>query len=193
MTPADAPARPRRRWGRWLLRQVEHCLALIGLGAVVYFACFDLSRIVSGSMAPTLRGEEWPTGDLVLTERVSYWLRRPRRWEVVTFRNEQGAQVMKRVVGLPGERVQMLRGGRIVVDGEELERPCELADLGYFPYGNLSAGQTAECGRGYYVLGDDSRDSDDSRFNGPLAPCRITGRAWLILDPAARRGFVNIR
>jgi signal peptidase I len=189
-SPENKPAR-RRRPIRWLLRQVEHGLALIGLAAIVYFGCFDLSRIVSGSMAPTLQGEKWETGDLVLTERVSYWFRQPRRWEVVAFRANDGQQVMKRVIGLPGESVQMFRGGRIFIDDEELERPAELESLKYLDFGNLTGGKAVPCGDGYYVLGDDSRDSNDSRFEGPVQPAQLTGRAWLILAPSSRRGSVK--
>ena len=105
--------KPRRRPVRWLLRQVEHGLALVGLGTLVHFTCFNLSRIASDSMAPTLRGHDRRTGDLVLTERVSLRFRQPRRWEVIAFQMEDGTQVMKRVVGLPGERVEPRRGGRI--------------------------------------------------------------------------------
>jgi signal peptidase I len=189
----DTPdsSRPRRRPIRWLLRQVEHCLAMCGVAAVVYVACFDLSRIASGSMSPTLQGEKWETGDLVLTERVSYWLRQPRRWEVVTFRGKDGAQVMKRVIGLPGEQVQMLRGGRILIDGEEIDRPAEYEWIKYLACGNLTGDKTVECGDGYYVLGDEVWDSYDSRFEGPVPPEQIEGRAWLILAPESHRGFVK--
>jgi signal peptidase I len=176
---------------RWGLRQIEHCLALIGLGTVVYFSCFDLSRVTSGSMKPTLRGEGLKSGDLVLTERVSGWFRQPRRWEVIAFRRDDGVQVMKRVVGLPGEKIQMRREGRIVINGEEIAVPEPLAFLKYFPFGNLVENKSVDCGDGYYVLGDDSVDSDDSRFNGPVRPAEMVGRAWLILAPAEHRRFVN--
>ena len=142
-----------RRWMRWGLRQIEHCLALIGLGTVVYFSCFDLSRVTSGSMKPTLRGEGLKSGDLVLTERVSGWFRQPRRWEVIAFRRDDGVQVMKRVVGLPGEKIQMRREGRIVINGEEIAVPESLAFLKYFPFGNLVENKSVDCGDGYYVLG----------------------------------------
>jgi signal peptidase I len=176
---------------RWLGRQVEHCLALTGLGTLIYFACFDVSRIVSPSMAPTLLGEEDGKGDLVLTERPSYWFRQPRRWEIITFHKSDGTQIMKRVIGLPGEQVQMLRGGRILINGSELAIPEKLGFLKYFPFGNLTEGKPVPCDDGYYVLGDFSRDSDDSRFNGPVSPKSLVGRAWLILAPGGRRGFVN--
>lgn len=192
MSPAAGKWRPRRGWLRWLLRQLEHALALVGLGTIVYCTCFDLSRVVTPSMSPTLQGNDWRGGDLVLTERVSYWFRRPRRWEVMTLRNRNGMQVMKRVVGLPGERVQMLAGGEIVIDGQAIARPPQLDQLDYFPFGNLTSDKPpVECGAGYFVLGDFSRDSDDSRFNGPVETDQLMGRAWLILAPAGRRGFVN--
>jgi signal peptidase I len=184
--------RPRRRHPiRWLLRQIERCLALIGLGTVVYFGCFNLSRVTSDSMAPTLQGDDWRSGDLVLAERISYWFRQPRRWEVIAFRKNDGMQIMKRVVGLPGEHVQMLRGGRIFIDGEEIDPPPELDFLHYFPYGKLIENKSVPCEDGYFVLGDKSRDSDDSRFEGPVRPDQLIGRAWLILAPSARFGFVN--
>jgi signal peptidase I len=176
---------------RWVMRQAERGLALVGLGMVVYFCCFSYSRVTSGSMAPTLQGEDWDTGDRVLTEKVSYWFRQPRRWEVVTFRPDGGGEVMKRVVGLPGEEIQMRRGGRIFIDGREVPPPERLDFLHYFPFGKLIQDQVVDCGEGYFVLGDDSRDSDDSRFNGPVPPERLIGRAWVILGPAGRRGWVR--
>ena len=54
-------------------------------------------------------------------------------------------------------------------------------------------GKTIDCKQGYYVLGDESRDSDDSRFNGIVKAKEIIGRAWLIVGPSARRQFVNAK
>jgi signal peptidase I len=161
------------------------------LVAVVYWTCFDYSCIVSNSMKPTLCGTSLENGDRVLTERVSYWFRQPHRWDVVTIRQPDAKQIMKRVVGLPGEKIQMLRGGIIQIDGHEIQPPPELDFLRYFPFGNLVSNATVECGDGFYVLGDDSRDSDDSRFNGPVPAKDVIGRAWLIVAPGGRRGFVN--
>ena len=189
--PAAKPALLRRSAG-WLFRQAVRFFALFGVLSAVYLTCFDCSRITSESMEPTLQGSDWETGDRVLTEKVTYWFRRPRRWEVITFRATDGRVIMKRVVGLPGEHVRMLSGGQIVIDGKEVPMPPELAFLEYFPFGNLTRDKPdAACGDGYFVLGDYSRDSDDSRFNGPVAPERLSGRAWLILGPSGRRGFVN--
>ena len=104
-------------------------------------------------MAPTLRGHDWQSGDLVLTERVSYWFRRPHRWEVVTFRTNDGVQVMKRVIGLPGEHVQMRRDGQILIDGRAVERPAELHVIRYLPQRQLDGREVGGLRRGLLRVG----------------------------------------
>jgi signal peptidase I len=169
---------------------LEHVLAVFGGLLLLYWLFFNYSNVLSPSMAPTLQGSI-SKHDSVLTEKVSFWIRPPRRWEVVTFSDEEGTQIMKRVVGLPGEKVQMLRHGRIFIDGKEITPPSELCFLHYFPYGNLSDNKVVDCGKGYYLLGDFSRDSGDSRFSGPIDPKNIIGRAWLIARPSERMGFIH--
>ena len=191
MSEPMVQTKPRWRKMCWLMRQTEHAFALIGLGTILYFACFDLSRITSDSMSPTLQGHDWQSGDWVLTEKISFWFRRPHRWEVVTFRNNDGMQVMKRVVGLPGETVQMKPDEQLVINGEPIELPEGLGFLHYCPYGNLVSGKSVACKDGYFILGDNTRDSDDSRFNGPLPPDQMIGRAWLIVATGEHRGFIR--
>lgn len=184
-------ATPSRRRIRWFFRQTEHVFALFGLGTMVFWICFDLGRVVSPSMSPSLKGTKWKNGDLVVSERVSYCVRAPRRWEVIAFHGPDGATVMKRVVAMPGEQIELDRDGTIRVDGHVLERPSSLAAIKFLRLGNLADGKPVVCNGGYYVLGDDSADSDDSRFNGLVSPGDIIGRAWLILKPIERFGFVN--
>ena len=190
MTEKPQPSRIRRLC-RWLARQVEHVLALAGVGFVIYHTCFHLSRNTSPSMSPTIQGTSWENGDWVLTERVSYCLYSPSRWEVAAIRRDDGMLIMKRVVGLPGERVQVLTSGQILINGDPVKPPPSISFLKHLPYGNVHMDKVAECRDGYYVLGDDSKDSDDSRFNGPVRRGNIVGRAWLVVAPRSRIGFVN--
>ncbi|HOX05816.1 MAG TPA: signal peptidase I [Planctomycetota bacterium] len=194
MSPAASEpvraARPRRSLVRRLLRWAERTLALCGLAFIVYHVGFDLSAMSSDSMSPALAGTNARNGDWVLTEKVSYWFRRPRRWEVVTFLNDDGLQVMKRVAGLPGERVG-IREDRVVVDGAEPPRPERLARLRHYAYGSLHKGAEAACGDGYFVLGDNTADSLDSRYEGPVRPDSVVGRAWLVVWPPEKAGFVG--
>lgn len=178
-----------------LLRRVRRFVwdscAIVGISMILFVIGFDASRVTSPSMSPTLQGTSWENGDTVITEKLTYRIRDPRRWEVVTIRTEDRSRVAKRVVGLPGETVQVLPGGKIVVDGEPLTPPPSLGFLDHLPYGNVKDGKKVECGDGYYVLGDLSTDSDDSRFNGPVACKEIVGRTWVIVAPWARVAWVN--
>jgi signal peptidase I len=171
---------------RWTVRG----FAVFGAIVAIYWLTLDISVVVSPSMSPTLQGTSVDNGDRVVTEKVSYWFRAPRRWEVITFTNAVGEKRMKRVAGLPGENVQMLTLRELLIDGQPIEIPPSLNNK-YLRYGNLKDGKPLPCGDGYYVLGDDLRDSDDSRFNGPTPATHVVGRAWLIVWPFARFGFVN--
>jgi signal peptidase I len=153
---------------------------------IVFHTGFTLHEIVSPSMSPVLTGDA-TGGDWVLAERVTRWVRGPRRFDVVAFRNSEGLTVMKRVAGLPGETVSV-SGGRLLVGGQPvLGQPTHVT---YLAYGNLAGGRRVECGEGYYLLGDDSRDSQDSRFDGPIPARSLRSRAWLRLWPLRRFGLV---
>ena len=186
--PPRSPPQTRSRV-RLVLRTLERLLAIIGLGALIRYGCLDCAVIVSGSMAPALRGDSAATGDRVIFEKLTRHVRAPRRWEVHQFYTPEGVLVAKRIVGLPGEKVS-LREGVLCIDGAPIPIPPALSHLQYFAYGNLAQDRVVDCGGGYYVLGDYSRDSVDSRFNGPVAREDFLGRAWYVLSPAAHRGFV---
>ena len=197
--PRDPPTRPPLQSGprprsrlrlRFLFRAFERLLAVVGLCALVRHACLDYAVIVSGSMAPALRGENAASGDRVLFEKITRHLRAPRRWEVHQFHTPEGVLVAKRIVGLPGEKVS-LRDGVLHIDDAPLPVPDHLAHLRYFAYGNLARNRTVDCGAGYYVLGDYSRDSADSRFDGPVTRDQFLARAWYVVAPPARLGFVR--
>jgi signal peptidase I len=181
---------PLRTAWRWGWRFVWNSLAVVGLLSIVYMLCFNLSVVVSGSMSPTLQGDGSPGSDWMLCERVTYWFREPRRWEVVQIETDDHMQIAKRVVGLPHDRIA-IRDHHVVVGDSQATFPTSLRDLVYYAEGNTSDGREVPCKRGYYVLGDDSIDSYDSRYVGPVSREAIQGRAWLIVWPPSRMGWVN--
>jgi signal peptidase I len=193
MSSASIVLLPRQISLRWFLGLLERAFAIVGLLAFVYHGGFHLSLISSHSMAPTLKGEALFQGDAVLSERISFKLRQPRRWELIMFREEEFyMQVMKRVVGLPGETVRLDdKTQTIFINGAPVPRPASLRGIRYLAYGNLTGGKTTSTGDGYYVLGDFSMDSQDSRWTGPVKRSQIRARPWLIVWPISRIGFVN--
>jgi signal peptidase I len=175
---------------RLIFRWAERGLAVVGLCCIVYHWCFELTVMTSDSMSPTLRGTSYENGDRILVEKVTGWFRSPRRWEVYFLYDAEGTPVAKRIVGLPGEAVS-LKENRISINGREIQRPRELQALNYFPFGSLAGGREATCGKGYFVFGDDSQDSYDSRYLGPVDPRQLRGRVWCIVWPPSRTGWIH--
>jgi signal peptidase I len=189
VVPKTTP--PPSGWrGRKLLRWLERMLAVIGLFFIIYHLGFELTVMTSESMAPTLKGSNSDNGDRILVEKVSGWFRNPRRWEVYFLYDAEGTAVAKRIVGLPGERIS-IKDNHLLVNGIQVPMPQGFHSQKYYPVGNLARGNEVECGEGFFVLGDDSQDSYDSRYLGPVLKKQFKGRVWCILSPSSRRGFVK--
>jgi signal peptidase I len=173
-----------------MIRWAEHLLATIGFCFIIYHFCFELTVMTSDSMAPTLKGTSYENGDRILLEKVSGRFRAPKRWEIYFYYDTDGTPVAKRVVGLPGERIAINTNG-LCINGTPLSRPKGLEQVSYYGYGNLANGREVECGKGYFMLGDSTKDSYDSRFTGPVAKQRFRGRIWCIVSPRSHIGFVK--
>jgi len=185
------PSRPKRPLWRRILRHVERLLALTGLFFIVYHLCFETMCVTTSSMRPALNGAENGPPDWVLCEKLTYSFRAPRRWEVALLRYADGAIVAKRVAGLPGEQIA-IRDAKVCIDGNKLTPPPSLSYLYYVPAGYLGTGMSLKVREGrYFFLGDDSADSQDSRYEGDLPAASVQGRPLLRIWPPSRIGFVN--
>jgi signal peptidase I len=154
-------------------------------GTVAFRSTIRSYYIPSEAMHPTLTA-----GDRVLVEKASYRLHDPRRGDVVVFdappeaRTADIAELMHRIVGMPGERIEG-RGGRILIDGKPLDEP-------YLPSGVQSRDFAAvDIPPGeYFMLGDNRLFSKDSIYFGPIEESAIVGRAYLRAWPPGRVGFI---
>lgn len=187
---ATPPPRTRPSRARRALRVVERSLAVSGLLFLVWHSAFGTAEVISGSMAPTLTGAACGAAenDWVLYETVSPRLGAPERDDLVLFKNDEGVQIVKRVVGTGGQRLRIV-DGRLEVDGALLAPPAE--GVRYLRAGHLR--QNADGPQAYvvpaghaFVLGDDSKDSWDSRYFGALEASRLQGRAVAVIWPPAR-------
>lgn len=151
--------------------------AWLALEVVSYAAFLRAYAIPSGSMAPALR-----PGDRIVVEVRPKSA--PKRGEVWVFTAPTGATAVKRVVGLPGETVEVA-GGRVVVDGRPLTEPY-LAGPTPYPLPPLWLGPDE-----YFLLGDSRGTSFDSHVWGPLDRRRLVGRADYRYWPAARAGVIK--
>lgn len=139
------------------------------------------------SMSPVLKN-----GDVVLINRIVYDARKPKRGEIIAFRpngNENAHYCIKRVVGLPGETVQ-IKDGKIYIDGKVQKKDVYTSDLDFAGIAEkkLTLGETE-----YFVLGDNSAGSDDSRLAdiGNVKREDIGGKVWFVTNIGKNFGFVK--
>ena len=135
-------------------------------------------RMPTGSMQPALL-----VGDYFVTDKTAYRSRLPERGEIVLFvyPPDERQQVVKRVVALPGETVQV-RGGRVIVNDQPLPEPYASATAPDFEPVMVPPGS-------YFLLGDDRENSQDSRHWGFIPREKILGRASLIYWSWDPHGF----
>jgi signal peptidase I len=164
--------------------------------AVLVALTSHLYRIPSSAMEPTLRcGKPGPgcTGssdDRIVVPR--FLFKSVGRGDLVAFKTPPLARVrcgsggvfVKRVVGLPGERIGE-RAGTIVVDGHALREPyVERARRDRQTYAARRVGPDT-----YFVLGDNRAESCDSRVFGPVPKANVVGRVVFAYWPPSRIGF----
>lgn len=145
---------------------------------------------VSGeSMENTLNN-----GDNLIVDKISYRFRDPERFDIIVFpfRYAENTYYIKRIIGLPGETVQIDVNGDIYINGEVLDEPYgKETILGT----NLGlAAQEIQLGEDeYFVLGDNRNASSDSRDPsvGNIHRDEIIGRAWLRIYPFDKIGFIR--
>jgi len=169
-----------RRWAGLLL-------VAAGVATLVPAYVGQTYRVASGSMRDTLR-----PGDRVLADKVFYRARGVHRGDLIVFRRPPGLEVperdlVKRVIGLPGDRIEG-RDGRILVNGRALAEAYLQRDCGEGS-GRIPA-ITVPAGR-LYVLGDNRCQSSDSRSFGPVDTHRVEGRAVLVVWPPSRAGTLS--
>lgn len=155
---------------------------IVDVAVVLSLAWFSLYAfgtqitVAGQSMTPLLRSD-----DVVLMNRLIYDFGNPGRMDVVVFEREDKKTNVKRVIGLPGETVQIV-DGRIYIDGDALkaEDGLDLVSLGGLAENPVELGENE-----YFLLGDNRDSSEDSRFAnvGNVKREQILGKVWLRAFP----------
>ena len=155
-------------------------LAVLVLTFIMSEYVIERVTVHNHSMEHTLEN-----GDGVLIDKISYRFREPERFDIIVFRQSStGEDLVKRVIGLPSETVQ-ITDGKIYINGEEIKDqpgtdPPEDAGMASSPI-TLSSGE-------YFVLGDNRKESIDSRYEqvGTVRSKKITGRVFMRLLPFSK-------
>ena len=182
--PSERDPRPRARTHFFQARYWLRDLILSVLLALIFvFFIYQPVEVEGTSMAPSLESHE-----RIFVNKFIYRFEPIRRGDIVVFRYPLNPSkiFIKRVIGLPGDRVA-IRDGRVFIDGQRLAEP-------YLPPSYFGEGNDATVSvppHQYYVLGDHRDDSDDSRDWGTVERKYIYGKAVFVYWPLSQIGFLN--
>lgn len=166
----------------WLRELVESVLPALIIVLVINVFLAQATRVEGQSMEPSLHDNQ-----RLIVEKMTYRFRAPARGDIVVLRPPQQSSepLIKRVVGLPGERLE-IDDGRVYIDDELIDEPY----LNQPTWGTLEPIFIPE--EHVFVLGDNRRASNDSRAFGVVAFDDIIGRAWVRYWPPTDVGPITI-
>ncbi len=169
-----------------LISNILYIAAVLLISFLIVRYVGQRTEVIGSSMVPTLQD-----GNQLITDKITYRFREPRRFEIVVFPHEPDHEFyIKRIIGLPGETVEIDGEGTIYINGEVLEEN--------YGYGKTMPqeieGEKVVLGDDeYFVMGDNREVSLDSRYAevGNIPRSIVIGRAWLRLYPFNEFGLLT--
>jgi len=185
--PAPEVSKSRRR-SNGARQAIEWGVLIVGalvIALLIKTFLFQAFYIPSASMDPTLK-----VHDRVLVNKLSYHLHSVHRGDIIVFKappEERTAQIkdlVKRVIGLPGDTIEA-RDGHVYINDRLLSEP-------YLPKGTITDDLPRETvpANSYFMMGDNRTESSDSRVFGTIKRSTIIGRAFVRMWPITHLGFL---
>ncbi|MDO4311720.1 MAG: signal peptidase I [Eubacteriales bacterium] len=170
-----------------LLGWIVYIAIIIGLTYLIITFVGQRTSVSGHSMETTLQD-----GDQLIVDKISYRFREPKRYDIIVFpyQYEDNVFYIKRIIGLPGETVQV-KDGYTYINGERMESDiygAELMESGGIASEPIILGEDE-----YFVLGDNRNHSSDSRDPsvGVLTRDDLLGRAWIRIYPFNNMGVIR--
>lgn len=169
-----------------ILRLLVDIVIVAGIAAFVSISLGEKFTIVGYSMEANLTN-----GEEALINKLIYHFNPPQRFDIVVFypKEDSKQRYIKRIIGLPGETIQ-IKFGRVYINGELLKEPIETEEM-------LNAGLAQEpiiLGEDeYFLLGDNRNNSEDSRYAsvGNVKIDNIVGKLWLRVTTLNDIGWIE--
>lgn len=168
---------------------IEFFETIVVVGAVfalIYLFIAQFHKVSGLSMFPTMHD-----GDFLITEKISYKFRQPKRGEIVVLKNprDNSQDFIKRIIAIPSDSLK-IENNILYLNGQTLNEkylPSNLTHSGSF----LTEGSIVKAGENqYFVFGDNRNHSSDSREWGPITKEEIVGRAFFRYWPPQRISLI---
>ena len=177
-----------KRLTAFFLDILEVVVFAIAIFLFIYLLVLQPHKIKGQSMVPN-----FDDGEYLLTDKVTYRFREPKRGDVIVFEapGANGEEFIKRIIGLPGEKIS-LKDGKVYLNTQQL--PEYYLPSSFQTNGSSFLSENEEIvvpAGNYFVMGDNRGASYDSRSWGYITKDKITGRAWLVYWPVAKMGVVD--
>ncbi len=168
----------------WFGMMVRETVETVGLAVIIFLIIrigIQNYRIEGQSMEPNFHD-----GEYLIVNKLAYRLGEYERGDVIVFKypNDPSKDYIKRVIGLPGDTVE-IRGGQLYVNNVEIEEPYQ-----HMPNTRDEPPTVVDAGH-LYVMGDNRPASSDTRSWGQLGQEFVIGQAWLAIYPFDTAGLVK--
>lgn len=173
-------------WKREILSTAVYLLAVVAVTFLFVQFVGQRTHVNGDSMNVTLEN-----GDNLIVDKLSYRFKDPERFDIIVFpyQYQEKTYYIKRIIGMPGESVQII-DGMVYIDGEMLDESYGKEVMEYAGV----ASETIELGEDeYFVLGDNRNNSSDSRDPsvGNIHEDQIIGKAFLRIWPLNKFGILK--
>lgn len=172
---------------RRILNWIFQIVVVLIFGVLVGISLFQSVTMQENAMEPTLQ-----VGERFFVNRAIYKVSSPGRGDIIVYKtsgSDDAALHIGRVIGLPGETIQ-ISNGSILINGEVYNETHDFPEISNA--GLAADGVSLESGE-YFILGDNRNNSEDSRYGdiGNISKKYIVGKVWFVISPKDKFGFMK--
>jgi len=178
----------RRKGLVFIFEYVDSARSASILALIIVTLIIQTFKIPTGSMIPTLN-----IGNHIMVNKFIYYFTEPKRGDVIVFVYpvDPKKDFIKRLIGLSGETIE-IKDGSVFINGEKLKFPKTIVGQRYYyNEGMYGEGVIKIPDNAYFAMGDNTKNSSDSRFWGFVPKKNLLGRAFFVYWPLMRMRVIR--
>ncbi|MCK4401288.1 signal peptidase I [bacterium] len=178
----DKGSSKHRKVLKFIFEYVDSARSASIFALIIVTLIIQTFKIPTGSMIPTLN-----IGNHIMVNKFVYYFTKPKRGDIIVFVYPVNPKkdFIKRLVGFPGETIQ-IKDGSVFINKKELRAPQAITERYYYNEGMYGEGLIKIPDDAYFVMGDNTKNSKDSRFWGFVPKKNLLGKAFFVYWPLTK-------